>query len=426
MESLINERKSNKLISIYSNKENSCILNNELFFANNMIDNQIVDYILSYKGYSPSMRTFYPHHLFRAELLKVFKYPEISYRKFCTEEYLGMHQKENKCFIGLPLNRNIIIDHTLLAKFRNSLNFTQLTNLLVYFIYHFKKLGYLDGEMIHGLDSTELAVENQTLLASITINNKKIRIYDDLDCDCGKRRRKRDKSQYVIGYRLHTLTSINPHTGHSYPLVSLLAPANHHDSHFAHPLIALGQAIGLNVKLVTADEAYHDNQAHIYNDLGTCLITPARETTSIPDFVDIEKKEVFCNKNCSIAMEYVGIEDDMHEFKCNDCTGTCPFSNTCAKYRHIPIDSGQFQRIIPFLNEDFFKAIDIRKNAERPFNLIKNREGLKETRTRNKRSILTRCIFTQISTLIITMAETRKKSRTKSNKHKECQGAFVA
>lgn len=44
-------------------------------------------------------------------------------------------------------------------------------------------------------------------------------------------RNKGDKSAFVVGYRLHTLTAIDARTGESFPLVSLLAPVNHHDSY---------------------------------------------------------------------------------------------------------------------------------------------------------------------------------------------------
>jgi hypothetical protein len=84
-------------------------------------------------------------------------------------------------------------------------------------------------------------------LATLDIKGKKIRIYNDIDCDCGIRRNKRDKSIYVIGYRLHTLTAIDAKTGHSFPLVSLLAPANHHDSHFLPFLVKLAQAMGIDL-----------------------------------------------------------------------------------------------------------------------------------------------------------------------------------
>lgn len=42
----------------------------------------------------------------------------------------------------------------------------------------------------------------------------------------------------------------------SIPLISVLAPANHHDSHFMWPLIDLGKAIG-GLRVITAAAAYH-------------------------------------------------------------------------------------------------------------------------------------------------------------------------
>lgn len=329
-----------------------------------------------------------------------------------------MHQKDNKAFIGLPLNKNKIIDHTLLSKFRASLSFSQLVNLLVYILFLFKRAGFLKDNMIHGIDSTELSSMDQSLLASLNINGKKIRIYNDLNCDCGKRRNKKDKSSYVIGYRMHTLTAIDPKTGHSYPLISLLAPANHHDSLFAHPLISLAKAIGIDLQLVTADEAYNDNQQKIFNDTGVNLVTPPNAKASIPDFVDVKEKQVFCNKNCLIPMEYLGLTEDGHEFKCAAQYAECPFAESCPKCRNIPIDNDYFQRISPF-NDLFEKAIDIRKNCERPFNLLKNREGLEKPRSRNQNSILACCTFAQIATLLIEIAGTRRKEKSKSKQKTE-------
>jgi len=54
------------------------------------------------------MRTFMPSDFLRAELLKAIKYPEIAYRKICTDEYLGLDRKENREFIGLPLQKKIL------------------------------------------------------------------------------------------------------------------------------------------------------------------------------------------------------------------------------------------------------------------------------------------------------------------------------
>ena len=67
------------------------------------------------------------------------------------------------------------------------------------------------------------------------------------------------------------MIAINAETGQSFPLISLLAPANHHDSHFRGPLASIGKAVGLDLQLVTADEAYHDNDGAIYDESGVHL-----------------------------------------------------------------------------------------------------------------------------------------------------------
>jgi hypothetical protein len=213
------------------------------------------------------MRDFSPSLFLRAEILKAVKYPEVSYRKFCGDDrndeshkignpYTGRDQKENRAFIGLSPGGGQMLGHVQLCQFRSDLTFSQMVILTVYVLHQFAGCGFLDDKTIHCLDSTELASECQKLLATVQIGKKRIRIYNDYECDCGVRRKKRDKSVYVVGYRLHTLTAINTRTGQSYPLISLLAPANHHDGNFLVPLGNLAKAVGLDVKLITADEAY--------------------------------------------------------------------------------------------------------------------------------------------------------------------------
>ena len=229
-------------------RDSSSLKDKELIFIDNLLDDTIINRLLSYDGFTPCMREFFPSNFLRAELLKSIKYPEISYRKFCGEDknyqghkennsYIGLENKRNRMFIGLPLNKKKMISHVQMCQFRASLSFEQLVNLTVYILYHFQQNGFLDGRIVHCVDSTELAVDCQELLAKFKIKGKRIRIYCDIDCDCGKRRKKRDKSIYVVGYRMHTLAAINAETGQSFPLISLLAPANHHDSHFLGPLV---------------------------------------------------------------------------------------------------------------------------------------------------------------------------------------------
>ena len=131
----------------------SCLKDNELIFIDNLLDDSIINRLLSYDGFTPSIREFFPSNFLRAELLKSIKYPEISYRKFCGEDktyqghkeinsYIGMENKQNRIFIGLPLNKKKMISHVQMSQFRASLSFEQLVNLSVYILYHFQQHGF--------------------------------------------------------------------------------------------------------------------------------------------------------------------------------------------------------------------------------------------------------------------------------------------
>jgi hypothetical protein len=127
---MINDKKIIKFSSY--NRSPIYIKDEELAFVDQLIDDGIINRLLSYDGYNPAMRDLFPCNFFRAELLKAIKYPEISYRKFCTEEYIGLDRKQNRVFMGLPLHKKTMIYHSQLSKFRSNLSFTQQINLLVY------------------------------------------------------------------------------------------------------------------------------------------------------------------------------------------------------------------------------------------------------------------------------------------------------
>jgi len=57
--------------------------------------------------------------------------------------------------------------------------------------------------------------------------------------------------------------------------------------------------------------------------------------------------------------------------------------------------------------------LDIRKNGERPFNLIKKREGLDQVRVRSQYGLVARATFTTMATLLLEMVGTRRKKKTK-------------
>jgi hypothetical protein len=429
MERFVQGQKKSVLFKLNRKKRHPLhIKDQELRFIDDLLDDKIINKLLSYSGYTPAMRGLYPSNFLRAELLKAVKHPEISYRKFCGDDndykghkenspYIGMDNKQNRAFIGLSLQRKQMISHVQMCQFRTGLTFTQLVNLTVYILYHLRENGILGEDCVHCVDSSELPIDRQHLLATLTIKGKKIRIYDDIDCDCGKRRKKRDKSVYVVGYRMHTLTAINPKTGHSIALISLLAPANHHDSHFLAPLVRLGKAIGLDLKLITADEAYHDKDGSFFKESGVHLIKPPNSKVSLPENVDAETLQVKLDYLCDIPMKYIGIEEQGHEFKCDAQPGQCLRSELCPKFRHIAFDNGCFQRIL-YGSEAVSKALDIRKNGERPFNLLKKREGLDQVRVRSQHGIVARTTFTTMATLLLELAETRRRKKVKQKQMK--------
>jgi len=140
------------------------------------------------------------------------------------------------------------------------------------------------------------------LQTTLDIRAKKIHIYNDIDCDCGRRRTKRDKSIYVIGYRLHPLTVIDAKTGHSFQIVSLLAPVNHHDSHFLLFLANLAQAMGIDLQLITADDAYHDKDGTLFQETGVRVTTPPSSRTLLPENIHGDTAAVFCHDVCTIPV----------------------------------------------------------------------------------------------------------------------------
>ncbi len=68
----------NRIIK-FSNYKRSPIYikDKELQFVDELIDDRVVNRLLSYEGYSPALRDIFPSNLFRAELLKAIKFPMV-------------------------------------------------------------------------------------------------------------------------------------------------------------------------------------------------------------------------------------------------------------------------------------------------------------------------------------------------------------
>lgn len=383
----------------------------ELRFVDALLDDRVLNRLLATEGYTPCMRDVHPCHYLRAELLKSLRYPEFSYRKYCSEVINRLDNKRERSFIHLTLHKKICIDHSQLSRFRADLTYGQMLNLMTYVIYLLVKNGKIGHPFqICGIDSSELAAQCSPVpLAKVKIGDKTVRIYSELDADCGKRRKKRDKSEYFVGYRLHTLVAIDPQTGHNYPLFSLVAPGNHHDNLFLEQILAFAKAMGLSTKVITADEGYVDPQRNeeIQKKYAVTVITPASQKASIPEHVDSQTHAVYMNGNCEIPMTYLGRTDSGHEFGCSAGSQQCFHAPTCLKYRELPIDGGLFGQI-PDQVAEIEDVRAIRKNMERAYNLLKHREGLEPLRVRSQHGTMAVATFAQMATLLLEIVGTRK------------------
>jgi len=383
----------------------------ELIAIDKLLDNSIVNILLANDSYTPSERHIFPCQLLRAEILKAISYPEFSYRKFCDKQLNNMEQTANRTFACLHLNKKVFISHSQLSTFRSTLSFTQLCNLMVYVICQFMMSGRLGSPFqVLGIDSTDLAAKCcPRPLAKVKLpNGKNVRIYSEIDADCGKRRKKRDKSEFFVGYRLHTLVVINPLTGKACPLISLAAPPNHHDSLFTTQLMALAKAIGLKPDIILGDDAYGDSVdcEEVNQKYGFKLVCPAKPKVNTPENVDGDGKKVFINGYCETPMQYMGRTDSGHEYKCSALPDECFHFECCPKFREISLDSGFFGQIpeqVPLVD----KLRGLRKHLERSFNLLKNREGLKEPRAKSQHGTLAMATFANMANLLIEIAGTR-------------------
>jgi hypothetical protein len=411
MKRLMTQKQTN-IIPLLPHASIKYIKDPELKDIYDIVNWNLINRLLADQHYTPGKRDLQPVQFFKAELLKNLKYAEFSYRKY-EHEINNPERKEYRAFIGLKPKQSI--SHSQLSQFRSSLAFNKLLNVMVYVICLFLEHKPLSPATFYAMDSTELAAKTSPYpLFKMKLGDKWIRVYQDIDADVGTRRQKRDKSTFVVGYRLHTLTVIDAETEIAYPLLSILAPANHHDSNFLELLVAFGKQIGLALNIVTTDQAYGDvdELQYIHKKHNVTILNAPKQLTQLPQNVDAKTYAVTKNASCSVAMVYAGCDEQHgHEFHCNAQLGDCPLQGSCNKLRYIPVDTGIFGKI-PYFFDAAQKIVALRKVAERPFNLIKHRDGLEPLRTKGIHNATVVATMANVATLVIEIAGHRKKLQT--------------
>ena len=395
----------------------------ELHLIDSLLDDRVLNDLLACPGYTPAMRQVSPAHLFRAELLKALRYADLSYRKYCALMVNRLENKSVRAFLHLPLHKKILVHHSQLSQFRSTLTITHLVNLMVYVTHLLvKEINLPYPFQICGVDSTDLASSCCPVpLATLNVGQKKVRIYDELDADCGKRRKKRNKSEYFVGYRLHSLNVIDPHSGHNYPLLSLVAPANHHDNLLLPQLVAFGRAMDLNIQVITADAAYGDAEQNqqIKKEYGVTVVTSPSQKVKPPEHVDADRCHVFMDDYCETPMRYLGTTDTGHEFGCDAQPNECFRAPLCPQCREVPFNSGQFGQL-----PDIFEEVDqirrLRKHMERSYNLFKHDPGLERLRLKSQQGVMAAVTFAQLATVLIEIARHHQAAK-KEHRPKQLQ-----
>jgi hypothetical protein len=185
----------------------------------------------------------------------------------------------------------------------------------------------------------------------------------------------------------------------------MVAPANHHDKLFLPQLLALAQAMGLSIQVITADEAYGDaaQNQHIKQGHGVMVITPAAQRVKTPEQVDPERRQVFCDEFCEIPLRYLGTTETGHEFGCDAAPHECFRAPLCPQGREIPFDAGQFGQL-----PNIFQEVDqirlLRKHMERSYNLLKHRAGLERLRLKSQHGVQAATTVAHLATVLVEIA----------------------
>ncbi len=102
MAEFVEAHQADPLFRIYGKRRcHPAIKDLELQAIDSLVDDRIVNQRIAPKGYTPAGRYLFPCNLFRAEMLKTSKYPEISYRKFCGDDKRYGNHKETSPYIGM-------------------------------------------------------------------------------------------------------------------------------------------------------------------------------------------------------------------------------------------------------------------------------------------------------------------------------------
>ena len=319
-----------------------------------------------------------PYHSFqiiRAHILKAIKKIP-SFNMLCKE--LRNHRSyRNFCKLK---NKQRSLSPGTLSNFRKKVTDEHIIKLILVFIRQAVDIGLFDGSQVWIADSTDIESPcSGKPIDFIIENGKKKALFTDSTARKGVHSVKKCGTRYYIGHKKHSLMLVLPDGNKAIPLLSLVSPADCHDSNYLMPLIDLALSLGLKIKYVVCDLAYIDETTKEKAfEKGVLVITDKKSNSLIPSDTDEKTGTPLCF--LGEPMKWLGYNPDFkeHYYGCSlQNPSECICSGTCLKERIISYEEFPHSfNVIPAHCSLVKKLLKTRKLCESGFWRNKYSEGL--------------------------------------------------
>ena len=285
--------------------------------------------IFSHIGRKP----YHSYQIIRAHILKVVKKIP-SFNMLCKEI---RNHKSFRSFCKLKNKKKALSPGTL-SNFRKKVTDKHIIKLMLAFIHQAVDIGLFNGSQVWIADSTDIESPcSGKPIGFIIEDGKKKEVFTDKTARKGRRSAKKCRTEYYIGHKKHSLMLVLPDGNKTISLLSLVSPADCHDSNYLMPLIELGLSLGLNIKYVVCDLAYIDEATKEKAfEKGVVIITDKKSNSLIPTDTDEKTGTPLCF--LGEPMKWLGFNPDFkeHYYGCSlDNPYECVCYTTCMKERII-------------------------------------------------------------------------------------------
>jgi len=351
----------------------------ELDFYSKLIEDKEIDEKLAYLCDFREKRGYRPSTYIRIHILHQMKQIS-SFNKLVKE--LKLHRAYRK-FCGIKSKSKVPCAASL-SNFRSKIDNSECAIIGRIFLKNLEEKGKLGEMKVYLTDATDIESPTSFKVIDKEIDpetGKERKIFNDRDAAVGKRAKKKNKNQFFIGFKKHTISLLIPDENISLPLCSIVKPANVPECMVLEDLVKLAKSQKIPMNILTADLAYHDagKTKELWVNYGVALITDKKSNTVLPDEVDDN-----CAPTCDMDRDLLWAGFD-NESK-SHCY-VCPLSRPeeCFHYPGCPLEKWISMDVhpiifgpIPFHTSLSKKIRDARKYVESVFGRQKNNDNLSD------------------------------------------------